>query len=157
MAIRIKLEGLPEIEKAFEGVPKAARRAIEAKALPAAGEIVRGAIEQRVPTGKYRHTGRLRKSIEMRQTQIAGDAAVVVLPSRKRRGSGGRYAHLVEYGTAPHAIPRGKSMLRHPGAAARAFFMPGVDASQDHALDTLEQLVGAETEAYWASLGGGAS
>jgi HK97 gp10 family phage protein len=59
----------------------------------------------------------------------------VVGQKRGRRGSMNRlpprYAHLVEFGTAPHWQPNRFGGIMHPGARAKPFMRPAYEANLD--------------------------
>jgi HK97 gp10 family phage protein len=132
--IRVSVEGLEEVQRALLALPAHVRQELAAKAIRPAGEMVRDAVKAAAPV----LTGRLRNSIELRETQIAGEPSGVVLPNRKRRG-GGHHAHLVEHGTVH--------------SRARPFFHPATDAAEPPALDTMERIISDGIEAHWRAQG----
>lgn len=148
--LRFRVDGIPELQAAFAGLPLAIQNDAMRKAIPVAGAMIRDAIKAAAPVGR---TGNLRDSIEFRATQIGGMPSGVVVPNR-RRGGGGHHAHLVEFGTAPHPGFYFGRPCSHPGARARAFWNPAVDATADAAVSTIIQQVDTIVSAYWAGLGG---
>lgn len=144
MSARLTVEGIPELQSALEGMPRHVRNDVMAQAIPPAGEVVRAAIASRAPF----RSGDLRGSIVFRQTQIGGAPSGIVLPNRKR-GGGGHHAHLVEFGTKPHAGKYFGRPAQHPGTGARAFFNPGLEASAAAAMDIMERTVSEGLAAYW--------
>lgn len=152
MSARLTVEGNEELELALKGLPHDIRRTILADAIRPEGEAMRAAIEAAVPSGPY-STGRLKGSIVFRETQIGGEPSGVVVPNRKK-GGGGKHAHLVEHGAAPHAGKYYGRPSQHPGAPAQPFFQKTVDALQEGALDRMEQAVSARIDSYWESQGG---
>lgn len=144
MSARLTVEGIADLDEALKGLPDDVRRSILADAIRSAGEMVRSAIAGRATFGRY-STGKLRDSIVFRETQIGGEPSGVIVPNRKK-GGGGRHAHLVEFPTSSHG--------GHPGTRGQPFFEPAVDSTQDAAMDLMERAVSDRIGAYWDSQGG---
>lgn len=70
-------------------------------------------------------------------------------------GRGGRrpvrYAHLLEFGTAPHFQPNRGSM--HPGAAPKPFLTPAYLSTRNEVVDRFGKRIGQEMEKRAAKLG----
>lgn len=88
-------------------------------------------------------TGLLHRSIDrvVRTYKQSGNVTAVIGPEksvRRPRGLGGgwpvKYAHLVEFGTAPHEIRttfRGRRVtVSHPGTPPRPFMRPAMDENK---------------------------
>lgn len=82
-----------------------------------------------------------------RGSSTVGYYSAVYVDNKKLKGRNARrYAHLVEYGTAPHAIGKGSRTKKrgrrevsqvgglHPGAKARPFMRPTLDTKHDEAI-----------------------
>jgi HK97 gp10 family phage protein len=118
----------------MEALPKRARELI-GKALEEGADEIASMQRRLVPVGK---TGRLKASIKVTKggakipysqggsTGVAGD------PDLSYRISAGnsevRYAHRVEFGTAPHTNKGFFEGSQHPGARPRPFFFPAYRA-----------------------------
>lgn len=75
-------------------------------------------------------------------------------PDAAKRGNGMRpvrYAHLVEFGTAPHFQP-GRGVM-HPGAAPKPFLTPAYFSTRDEVVKRFGQRYGPEMEKRAAKLG----
>lgn len=87
-----------------------------------------------------------------------GHRAVVMINKKQGRRSVRKYAHMVEFGTAPHATGKG-SILRlfkrskrkrvqvgwlHPGARPRPYMRPAFDSKKEEALKTIVDTARAE-------------
>jgi HK97 gp10 family phage protein len=88
-----------------------------------------------------RRTGKLRDSIvqtwgggRVRYSSLSGAASEAGDPELSVRISAGnsavRYAHLVEFGTAPHLNGGRFAGSRHPGSSPVAFFFPAFRANR---------------------------
>ncbi len=78
--------------------------------------------------------GRLRQAIMHEMAPAPAAAAWIFVNYAAAKGPSAPYAHLVEFGAAPHTIASSKPMgpggmyglrVEHPGAPAQAFFYPG--------------------------------
>ena len=72
---------------------------------------------------------------------------MVIAPNRKRKGSGGRHAHLVEY---PHRIGRKGDRM----TAGHPFFWPTIQAAEPEVISRLTADITSEVTAFWAAQGG---
>jgi len=120
-------KALARLDRKFERMPRAmiaaARESLEASA----GEITR-AQKRLVPE----RTGALRDAI-MFEVSPGETAAVAIFVNYTNAGPKAPYAHLVEFGTAPHVIESDKPMgrrgqfgrrVQHPGTDPQPFFYP---------------------------------
>lgn len=150
-----KLDGLRELNKALNQLEGKVASSISRSAISAAGKDVAEAARSRVPV----ETGNLKRSISVRTLRLGrtGYAAKVGPMKRKFRGrveigagtfgsltqiADGWYGHLVEFGTAPHLIPkRGSKVVKvngklvrgpvqHPGTPPRPFMRPAWQATK---------------------------
>lgn len=147
------VDGIDRFEEALKGIVGAERRAIVKDALKPAAEMVRDEIQGRANFGPYSR-GKLRNSIGVEETQISGEPSVIVRPDR-RKGKGGRHAHLVEFPVAPHESKYYGRKAQHPGTKGQPFFNPGVAAKADQALDLMERAMLDAASAHWEKSGGG--
>ena len=122
------ITGADVVQKGLKGLPLKMAEEIAA-AINKGGQELRDRAKQLAPA--RRHSGELRRSIEVRDLAFRRVAATKKYGVSKRVGvivgvfpneNGGKayYARYVEFGTAPHAIGRGI----HPGATARPFLFP---------------------------------
>lgn len=128
-----KVEGLDRLKKRFAKMPANVRSATRQAIAQGADEIV--AMQKRLAPVK---SGDLRDSIVQTwggqdrpayaslragtgSERAAGDLSVTITAGNSRV----RYAHLVEFGTAPHAQPNNPLVgYEHPGTQAQPFFFP---------------------------------
>lgn len=79
-------------------------------------------------------TGALKRAIKLKLKQYGGLILAVIGAESKKDGRTGRnpanYAHLVEFGTAPHQVGN----RQHPGAKAHPFLGPAFDSSVPESL-----------------------
>lgn len=110
-------------------IPPAVRSAAKQALAQSADEITE-AIRSAAPQGK---TGKLKKSIaqtwgggKVRYSSLQGNVGEAGDPDLSVRISAGnsetRYAHLVEFGTAPHINGGLFAGTEHPGTTAQPFF-----------------------------------
>lgn len=167
-AIDVKVLGAKEVLKSLEGVKDALRKRITRKALYQGAVIIRDEARRLAPV----RTGALKGAIVARTDkdpdvpgEYAGYVSIANKPmvltdagklvsskSAAKRGTKGqklnprRYAHLVEYGTQPHAVGKSDVLERpgkkaktvqkgtlHPGARAKPFLRPAVEAKREEA------------------------
>lgn len=92
----VRLLGMEEILKNMKGFPVKLQNRIMATGLRAGGRVIMADIARRAPKKR----GNLAKTIRQRKAPrrlSRGGISMVI-------GVGARYAHLVEFGTAPHVI-----------------------------------------------------
>ena len=133
--VTVTVQGDRELAKLLHELPAEMRRSVMREAIRPAADLVHAAIHPRIPV----RTGKLKESLETRETQIRGEPSAVVLFSRKG-GKVGRRAHFTEYGTV--------KMRAQPA------FWPGVEATEAEAARAVEERVTAAVVAYWESGGG---
>lgn len=156
----------------LEGLKKALRNRILKRAIGAGTKLILREAKARAP----RETGLLRKSLGRKVKVYRNSGTVVgivgpragfketVTRSRGRWLPGPvvsdpiRYAHLVELGTRPHALGKGSNLRKgrqsghtHPGAAARPFLRPAVQALGTQ----VRAAIAREVAAGLAKAGGG--
>lgn len=131
-----KLSRRDELLRKMAAMPTAVRSAIR-QALAQGADEITDEMKRLAP----KRTGKLRNSIaqswgggKVRYSSLAGTAGEAGDPDLSVRISAGssevRYAHLVEFGTAPHINGGRFAGTRHPGTTAQAFFFPAYRANR---------------------------
>lgn len=144
-----KVKGADRLERKLKAIPKALKSEIRAALIASAEEVV--AAQRRLAPKK---TGKLAKSI----VYVMGDRNLPAYASVKGGGrgrgdpettaimsagnSGVRYAHLVEFGTAPHVNGGKFAGSANPGTPARPFFFPGFRLTRKRAKSRIARAVG---------------
>lgn len=148
----VTLRGVPEVVKAFADRGIDLQAALKA-GLRAGAELVAADAASRAP----RRVGKLAESLVIQETADQQELQVFVGPS-----ADAFYAKFVEFGTAPHAVGKGSDLTRasgrpgkqtgglHPGARAKPFLFPALEAQHDA---VIEQVTGSVQSAIE---GGGA-
>lgn len=150
------VKGLDLLQKELNNLPAKMEKNVMRGALRAGANAVRNQAKLNAPVGKpsgegsriYKgHAGALRDSIRV-TTKAKGfgvTASVVAGGKNKKTGADTFYAHMVEYGTAPHIIKAKSgrklsfgggfaSSISHPGAAPRPFMRPALDSKHKAAV-----------------------
>lgn len=128
MAAGVKTAGRSALLRKLAALPEAARKEIGAAIRQGADEIV-AAQKRQAP----KKSGRLAASIVAttganvpKYASLGkvggGDSELTVVISAGNTDV--RYAHLVEFGTAPHTVGGIYEGAEHPGAKAKPFFYP---------------------------------
>jgi HK97 gp10 family phage protein len=113
--------GLEKIRRRFLALPKHARTMVDEALVQGADEIV--TMQKRLVEVD---DGELRDSIHWEWIPAPANAARAI---RIRAGNARvRYAHLVEFGTAPHRVGGRFAGAMHPGTAPAPFFYPAYRA-----------------------------
>lgn len=161
--VTVKITGLAELKRAFNGLPDKLRNKVLVKALRAGGRVVQKAARQAVPIlaepGPYRTKGLLRRKLSVRvskSSKRAGDVGVFV-NVKPLKGGGAKnkldpyYWRFVAFGTkahtikpkTAHALAFGGGVIKqvhHPGSKASNFMQAGADALPA-ALTAFEQAI----------------
>ena len=147
-----RIVGGKELEAALLELPKSLQKPTLESALKKAAKPVLADAKSGAP-------GDLKKALAIsttlsknqRKLQLKTGAAEVFVGATWPKGAA---AHLVEFGTAPHPIPKkGNPIMRfiiggeeifttvidHPGAAPHPFLRPAWDANRDRVLDSIEK------------------
>jgi HK97 gp10 family phage protein len=131
-----KISRRENLLKKLAALPPAVRSAVK-QALAQGADEITDEMKRLAP----RRTGKLRGSIaqtwgagKVRYASLSGAAGEAGDPDLSVRisagNSGVRYAHLVEFGTAPHINGGRFAGTRHPGTAPQAFFFPAYRANK---------------------------
>jgi len=127
VARAVRILNLAKLDKKLKRLPEAAVIEIRAAMEASANEIV-AMMKRLVPVGDYAGGGELRDSIgwtwgkkpkyaqalAVAKSKLGGKLTITIYAGNSRV----RYAHLVEFGTAPHKIGDGQ----HPGAKKQPYF-----------------------------------
>ncbi len=170
----LQVVGLKEMQAKMKELAVAPQRRAVRRALTPSANILRDEARRLAPV-RY---GILRKAIKTRTTVLFGvPTASVYIEKKKyrvaakgikgqRRNKSGKAAagekprmisvsprstaHLVEFGTKPHAYKKRAGM--HPGARAKPFMRPAMDAKGAAAIAKFGEVVGAEIDKEAAKL-----
>jgi HK97 gp10 family phage protein len=146
----VTIKGGADLAKALAEFPVKLEAQVMQSALRGGANVIAARARSLVPV----NTGELRKSIKVRARKNKRTGFVnVYLAAGGRRKGDPFYAHMVEFGTAPHEIrPKGKRSLlvagllrevvQHPGAAPRPFLRPAFDSESQRAVDEIGKRVG---------------
>lgn len=155
----MSIRGVEDIDRTFQRLGDKVSRRLMGRALKSAARpIVK---EARSNAERIADTGELARSISSKQRTSSKKGFVDVYIGPFKKGTDAFYAHLVEFGTAPHAITpaRGKALkigpaiirgvIQHPGSAAKPFLRPALRAQAKAAVRILGQKLkqGIEREA----------
>lgn len=160
--VTFKLEGFKELEDAMARLEKSTtRKTVARNALKKAGDPIKAAMEANAPvddgvlkgsitigTKLKGEAGKAAYAKAMRQGFDKASAVKALRDARRAAkgtmppvimyvGPGERafHAHLVEFGTAPHAAGGMFAGAAHPGTAPQPFARPAWDAKKDEALE----------------------
>lgn len=167
MKVTAKVTGLKELEAALLGLEKTAtRRTVMRNTLKKAGEPVAEAMRGRAPVAEGQLHGNIAVSTKIKgeagkaayaktMRDTAGNKALAVKSMRDARRAAkaamppvmmfvgptvkAPYAHLVEFGTAPHINGGRFAGSRHPGTAPQPFARPAWDAEKDATLRRISE------------------
>lgn len=145
MATTVRISGLDDLARALEELPAKMEANILRGAIRTAAQKIEAAAQAHVPvqSGQLKDSLRVSAGIDRKTGRVT--ARVRAGGGKTKRSKGAFYAHMVEFGTAAHLIkPRKRKSLvvagllrevvNHPGAAARPFMRPAMDAAAQPAL-----------------------
>jgi len=151
----INVKGLSELQKFLDQLPAKMEANVIRGALRAGAKTMLAAAKTAAPIGepsdtnkrKYKlYSGALRDSIRISGRIDKRDgkiiARVVAGGKSKKNGADVFYAHLIEYGTEPHALKKGAKRKSgkyqdgslHPGIAPQPFMRPAFDGQSSAAI-----------------------
>ena len=160
MAAGIEVIGADRLPKALASLPVKMQRKAVRKALNFAATPIIKSARSLVPVDDGDLKRSLGKKVKVAKRPEQG-ATLTIGPRTKYAGQtpGKRpasYAHLVEFGTAPHQIEAKpvltigplqiRGVVQHPGAAPRPFLRPAFEASKSVALRRFSDKLGKEME-----------
>lgn len=144
-----QVKGLAEMNEVLDTFEKKLRGKAIGVALKASGALFRDLIKELVP----QNTGALRRSVRTRMRTKAGEKYIEVVAGGKRDTKTKRivfYAHLVEFGVAPHLIEAVNAhflklynalggdayvmKVNHPGMQMQPFMRTGIDMGFEDAV-----------------------
>lgn len=162
--------GLKDVMAKLEELPTRMGVNVARRGLVKAAGVIRDEARAQVP----KRTGKLAKSIvaESRRTQNQHEYRASVTIRKAKKGSKGqnprRYAHLVEFGVAPHFIGKGSRRAvrtknrvtvinrghgtMHPGHPADPFLRPAFDTKKEEAVRAFHNTILSETAKEVAKL-----
>ncbi len=131
-----KVRNRDALLRKLAALPPAVRSAVK-QALAQGADQITDEMKRLAP----KDTGKLRNSIvqtwgggKVRYSSLAGSSGEAGDPDLSVRISAGnsevRYAHLVEFGTAPHINGGRFAGTKHPGTSPRPFFYPAYRANK---------------------------
>lgn len=146
----IHVSGLADLQKALDQLPVKIERNIMRGAMRAGSKVMAEEAKQQVPVD----SGDLRNSIKVTTRARRGQVSATVRAGDKKAF----YAHMVEFGTAAHLIPKpsrkksserialffgGKvvSKVQHPGTRPQPFMRPAFDKSTQAAIAAMAEYV----------------
>lgn len=170
----INVKGLSELQKFLDTLAPRVEQNIMRGALRAGAKPILEAAKSAAPVGEPSETNRRRYKLyagALRDSiRISGRidkrngkvTASVKAGGKTKSGADVFYAHMVEFGTRPHALSKGGEVT-HPGTAPRPFMRPAIDSqaqnailaageyikkrlSTKHGLDTAEIEIGIDEE-----------
>lgn len=175
--------GLADIRQKMLSLPKRVGTNVVRRGLVAGAGVIRDEARRLAPqpgtvgpSGKYPRTGDLKKSIKAESRGVFRSAggvptqhlAVVIIDKVKRkRGKSSRSnAHLVEFGTRPHAVGKGsilevfkrsKAVKKqvgpmHPGSRPQPFMRPAFDTKKFEAVRVIADVTRRELGVELAKL-----
>lgn len=128
----VELKNFTELQRAFNKMQDEVQKKLGEQGVKAAAKLVLEDAQRRVSV----KTGKLRDSLIVRK--INRGIRYKVLASGKK---GGHHAALVEFGTAPHIIPKavinGKVYrnIKHPGTKKEPFLRPALIENIDESVE----------------------
>lgn len=158
--LQMRVDGLGPLRAKLALLRASQQRRIVRPAVAAAGTPVLQAARQRAPV----ESGQLRRSLGKRVKLLRKSGIVVAIVGPRRKAfrkqlwrqsrwskdaqwvNPTNYAHLVEFGTLPHAIGVGRRLVKHPGARARPFLRPALAATRGTVLAILTTKIGQGLE-----------
>lgn len=156
---QIKVEGGKELAKLLRTLPDKVADKLMKNATLAGGRRLAKAIKNKAPVD----TGRLRDSIKSKLDRTSKYTFTVNIGPT---GKGRFYAHLVEFGSAPHVIKSKRKrvlsngqeifgkIVKHPGTAAQPFMRPALDESADDVIKHVSKNLGRGIEREAKKLAG---
>lgn len=147
--LEAKFTGLKQLDEALQSLPDKLQRNVLRAALRAGGKPIADEAKRLVPVD----SGRLQKSIKVTSRLVQGTPTAKVSVGGRKKGQP-FYAHLIEFGTAAHAIMARegtKSLfingvavgkyVEHPGAKAKPFMRPAMDSQARTAVERFSEVV----------------
>lgn len=148
------VQGLREVTLNLEQFPEKLKRKALLTALRASGRVIRDIARANVPV----KSGALRRSIRVSvRRDRDGNFRARIIAGRRTKKEDPFYAWMVEGGTKAHEIrPKGAKSLfiaglfaeqvSHPGARARPFLGPALEAGAQAAVEALREVLATEIE-----------
>lgn len=147
------VKGLKELQQYLDQLPTKIQNNIMRGALRAGMRIIAVDAKSRV----RKRSSRLAKSIRYNTTRDKDRSKTVAYTRAGGRGREGKrlgafYAHMVEFGTAPHVIKakpnnpaglfgKGIRQVQHPGSKSHPYMRPAMDFNQREALRAVRDYI----------------
>lgn len=150
----VVIHGLRELALNLDQFPEKLQRKALAASLRAAGRVIRDRARAAVPV----RSGKLRRSIRVTIVRKSGRITARIVAGRRVKRDDPWYAWFVEGGTKPHRIAaklKGSlsigggiwlDKVDHPGAQAKPFLGPALEAGAEDALRVMRDALAAEIE-----------
>ena len=142
-----QVKGLAQLQAALDQLPAQIERNIMRGALRNGAKVL---LAEAQGTAAFADdTGALRASIRISTSVRRGTVTAAVKAGPSKRDKRPWYARLVEYGTKAHIIRArqgkvlaiGVSKVHHPGAKARPFMRPALDAKAQEAVQATAEYI----------------
>lgn len=141
----INVKGFSDLQKFLDTLAPRVEQNIMRGALRAGAKPILEAAKSAAPVGEPSETNRRRYKLyagALRDSiRISGRidkrngkvTASVKAGGKTKSGADVFYAHMVEFGTRPHALSKGGEVT-HPGTAPRPFMRPAIDSQAQNAI-----------------------
>lgn len=167
--------GLADVRRKMLSLPKRIGTNVVRRGLLAGAGVIRDEARRLAPQagtdspgGGYPRTGSLSKAIKSESRGVFKSkggvptehlAVVIIDKNKRKRGKSSRsYAHLVEFGTRPHAVGKGSILevfarskakkkqvgAMHPGSPPQPFMRPAFDSKKFEAVRTIADVTRRE-------------
>lgn len=162
--------GLADVRRQMQSLPRKLGESIVRNALYAGAKVIADEARRLAPVRKGKGGGTLKRSLKPQTDRKGSDRNILVAKVSVTKPSEGRrnaraYAHLVEFGTAPHAVGKGSRLksrgkqhanqhgLMHPGTKPQPFLRPAFDSKKFEALSVITEKIRADIAAAVAEGG----
>lgn len=144
-SVTLELNGAEALKRQFSALPDRMRTRVLKGAVRDAAEVIKAEAASRVPVGE---TGNLAGSLVVKAGKPSRTFAGAAVGHTRK----GAHAHLVEFGTQPHAIVMSKGgIVQHPGSRPRPYLFPAFELKKGEARKVIES---ALQEAIQEAAGG---
>ncbi len=147
LGMHISITGIPEMGRELQAIPGRLARLALKKAMKKGGGEVSDLAEAYAPRGA---TGNLKASLSVRarDEQITRGVVGADVFAKRRKGLGGYYAHLVEYGHDIYRTTRtGKYFIKHYGG--QRFMLPAIKQKEQRVIQITINEVKQSLERYY--------
>lgn len=155
--------GLSDVRQKMQSLPRQLGINIVRNAVRDGAVVIQEEARRLVPVQKIRGGGVLKRSIVAESDRPKGSdtrifGRVIVRYRNKAVRNPRSYAHLVEFGTAPHTVSKGSKLkgryqvralqygIQHPGAKPHPFIRPAFDTKKEEALQVVADRIRRDIE-----------